>query len=190
MHPPVSIVFATLWTCLATVLFSDAGFSTLSWYVVLVFLASWLVTWSFRFGRSWLGIRRDTSVKWNAKSSLLFWCCEPLVFVVIAAIAYSGALTQCRFWLSSFALERYVKDVRGGKINVDFEFAHPSRQVGLFSVSITDALPYGGVRFITSSSGVFEKAGFAHFPNGDPPFKSKNSYTHISGSWWKWVQHF
>lgn len=190
MYPLVAIVFATLWAWLAIVLFSDAGFSTLSLNMAFVFIVAWLITWSFRLGRLWLEVRRNTSSKSKTKFTLLFWCFEPIVCFSIAALAYSGALMQCRFLLSSFALEKYANDVREGRINVSFEFTHPSRQVGLYSISTTDALPDGGVRFITSSSGVFDKAGFAHFPIGDPPFKSKNSYTHISGSWWKWVQDF
>ena len=121
---------------------------------------------------------------------MVFWSFEPIAFLFILVLVHSGTMMLARLYISSSALEQYAKDVHEGKVDIAFEFTHPSRLIGLYSISITDAMPDGGVRFITSGDGLFGKAGFAYYPNGEPPNREENTYNHIYGPWWQWKQGF
>ena len=178
-----------IWALFAIIIFSDAGVNTISLLKAFFFSVAWFVLWASRLVWFWLHSRKSKVFRWDAPS-VIFWSIEPIAFLFIASLAYSNALMFARLYVSSSALEQYANGVRDGKVDVAFEFTHPSRRVGLYSISITDAMPDGGVRFITSSHGLFDRAGFAYYPNGAPPGKRKNSYTHIFGPWWQWKSHF
>lgn len=170
--------FALAWAVLATFLFGDAGSGFIGIFVALAYAFIWLLNWAGRCSR------RDRA------ASAALWSFEPIAFLLVAAFAYSGSLLLARLYLSAPALERYALDVNAGKVDLNFEFSHPLRWVGLYSISVTETLPSGGARFITSGDGLFDKAGFAYSPNGEPPARVKNSYTHLYGPWWQWKQHF
>jgi len=143
----------------------------------------WAATWVIRLTAYWL---RQSSRKSQLKRPMIYWVLEPTVLVATLVLSSMGIFSFIRFAVSEHALTNYVERVRAGEIDVDFEFFHPPRQVGLYTTSITEALPDGTVRFITSSDGVFDKAGFANLPSNAPPIQAENSYKHIYGQWWYW----
>ncbi len=53
----------------------------------------------------------------------------------------------------------------------------PVRSAGLYTISETERLPGGGIRFITSASGLADEAGFVYYPEGEPPALSALSFT-------------
>jgi hypothetical protein len=183
----VGIIFCALWVALVIALFSDAGVVVFAHHAVIAFIFGWLVTYAFRLNRYFRSSKKDQKIDF---SLILYWGYEPLILLIFLAFAYSGMLKQARFHMSYTALNQYAKDVNDGKVDMNFDFHHPVRQIGLYSTTTTDQLPNKGVRFVTSSDGLFSKAGFAYFPETAPPVKDENSYRHIDGSWWLWKQGF
>ena len=187
----VGIVFFIIWVLLAVILLSDSGVAIISFFVALSFTFIWLIVWLSRFIIVWLSrSKRNNKFKWRDFSSVVFWGFEPIAFLFILVLVHSGTMMLARLYISSSALEQYAKNVHEGKVDIAFEFTHPSRLIGLYSISITDAMPDGGVRFITSGDGLFDKAGFAYYPNGEPPKREENTYNHIYGPWWQWKEGF
>jgi hypothetical protein len=181
----VGIIFCVLWILLTTYLFSDAGIIVFAHHVVIAFSFGWLITWAVRLNRYFRSSEKNQKINF---SQMFYWSYEPLILLTFLALAYTGTLKQARFHMSYAALNQYAKDVNNGKVDMNFDFYHPVRQIGLYSTTMTDQLPNKGVRFVTSGEGLFTKAGFAYFPETAPPVKDKNSYTHIDGSWWVWNQ--
>jgi Na+-transporting methylmalonyl-CoA/oxaloacetate decarboxylase gamma subunit len=183
----VRIIFCALWIALVTALFSDAGIIVFAYPLAIVFIVVWIIVWAIRFIRN---LRNSQDVQKTTTASVVFWSYEPLLMLTFLALAYTGTRKQARFHMSYAALNQYAKDVNDGKVDMNFDFYHPVRQIGLYSTTMTDQLPNKGVRFVTSGEGLFTKAGFAYFPETGPPVKDKNSYRHIDGSWWLWKQGF
>jgi hypothetical protein len=183
----VGIIFCALWIALVTALFSDAGVIVFAYPLAIAFVVVWIIVWTIRLIRN---LRNSQDVQKTTTASVVFWSYEPLLMLTFLALAYTGTLKQARFHMSYAALNQYAKDVNDGKVDMNFDFYHPIRQIGLYSTPMTDQLPNNGVRFVTSSDGLFSKAGFAYFPETAPPVKDKNSYRHIDGSWWLWKQGF
>jgi hypothetical protein len=183
----VGIIFSIVWILLSTALYSNAGVSVFAIFFTSAFIFAWIIAWFFRLIRYF---RKSKNNQKPNSSKMLYWSYEPLILLIFLALAYSGSLMQTRFYLSNDALNQYAKDVSSGKMDMNFDFHHPQRRIGLYSTSMTDQLPNNGMRFITSSDGLFDSAGFAYFPESAPPVKSKNSYTHLDGAWWLWKQRF
>jgi hypothetical protein len=181
----VGIIFCALWIALVTALFSDAGIAVFAYPLATAFIVVWIIVWAVRFIKN---LRNSHDAQKTSTASVLFWSFEPLLMLAFLALAYTGTLKQARFHMSYAELNQYAKDVNDGKVDMNFDFYHPRRQIGLYSTTMTDKLPNKGVRFLTSGEGLFTQAGFAFFPETAPPVKDKNSYTHIDGFWWLWKQ--
>jgi hypothetical protein len=104
------------------------------------------------------------------------------------ALIASGFFRYARFYLSKRELSQYVQGVQTGSVKTDYEFYHEPRKVGLYTVTITDKLPDGTIRFVTAYDGL-DKSGFAYCPTS-PPIREKNTYKHLKGPWWFWHQNF
>jgi hypothetical protein len=178
-----------LWLLMCATMFSNAGFKVLNIFVIMAFAGIWGVAWLIRLGTYQWRIRRRTSPQVrHQQRSLAYWVAEPATALLVLGLAWSGAFFHIRFAISEPLLSRYVERVRAGKVNLAFEFHHPPRLVGLYVVSITDLLPDGTVRFITSGDGVMNRAGFAFSANSPPPRQGEDSYKHIRGQWWIWSE--
>lgn len=189
----IGIAFTIIWALLAAILLSDSGLDIISYLKAFAFSLVWGIVWASRLVRFGLQSRKNKAIRRDAPSPVIFWGFEPIAFLLIAALVYSDTLMLARFYLSSAALEKYVHEVQDGKIDMplEFEFGHPARSVGLYSIFLTETMrPNGGIQFLTSGDGISDRAGFAYYPNGQPPHRDKNLYTHIYGPWWKWQEHF
>ncbi len=183
--PKLTIVMSIFWLFFCVVVFSNAGLSMQSFISAMLLAGIWTATWVIRLAAYWL---RRSSGKAQLKRPMIYWALEPSVLVATLVLSSMGIFSFVRFVVSEHALMNYVESVRAGAIDVDFEFFHPPRQVGLYTTSITDVLPDGTVRIITTSDGLFDKAGFANSPSNPPPKQAENSYKHIYGQWWYWYE--
>ncbi len=161
--------------------FSNAGIDLLSFVIALYIAAAWIVVRvGFSLWQQMLGKRLDRP--WRFR--LLEAACIALPLV----LADVGVFSLIRFTLSEPALLDYAKNVRARKIDMAFEFRHSPRNVGLYTVTVTDLLSDGTVRVITSRAGMFDNAGFAHTVDGAPPEQYQNRYRPIYREWWHWTQ--
>ncbi len=192
-RPPLPIagmVVSALWFIVVALAASDAGVAGIVWFFLFSPAILWGVAWLIRFvvwvHRSRSGHRPPM----GAARAWLYWGIEPAVFLLALALLFSGMFQQARFFLGSSALQAYVQEVQAGKLPPQ-TFDDPARSAGLYTITETELLPGGGVRFITSSDGFADAAGFAYAPAGEPPtLSAKDDYTHISGPWWFWLRRF
>lgn len=177
-----------IWFVICAIAFSNAGSNTIMLVMAIYVGGTWGVIWLLRLVVT-LWRKRQGKEKYKLpKQPLLFWLFEPSVIVASLVLSQLGVFSSIRFALSEQALSSYVENVRAGKIDLAFEFNHPSRQVGLYSVSFTDLMPDGTVRLITSSHGLMDKAGFANSQHNPPPSRGEDSYKHIHQQWWYWYE--
>jgi hypothetical protein len=97
--------------------------------------------------------------------------------VVFLGVSFDVAF-RARFRLSRSVLQSAVDDIRSGRREPGPGW------IGLFRVREVDT-PGSSVRFITDDS-FFDDCGFAYSPAGEPPVVGEDSYSHISGPWWRW----
>jgi hypothetical protein len=191
----VGVIFIVAWLLLVLFLFSDAGHPFSSILVAAGFATFWLAVWLARAAASSLRKRRRdgfaTGERLSGKQLARRWGVEPFAFLIIAALAYSGAFASARFILSASALERHAREASKLQLSTQSlgspTFAHPPKRVGLYRIRATEPLPEGAARFITSDSGLFDTAGFAFHPNTPPKQADKNTYERVSTRWWKWT---
>ena len=174
------------WFVFCAYAFSDAGINVLFIILAVHITGIWLAHWLFRLMRFLRLTRKHPDTRENLKHQLLPWCIEPLVLIVVGVLAGSGVLADMRFAASLHSMNAYAGKVRRGEVNLNFEWFHPTRDIGLYSTSLTELLEDGTVRFITSSAGLMDRAGFAHSPNSEPMRQGEDSYTHLYGKWWIW----
>jgi hypothetical protein len=180
-----TIIAGILWFIFCVIAFSNAGFNTLIILVALPVTVVWSLVWLIRLIVS---LNRQRQGGSYVRKSLTYWLFEPAVIIVPLVLSLLGVFTSARFALSEQALVSYVASVRAGKVNLAFEFNHPPRHVGLYTVTFTDLLPDGTVRVLTSSHGVLDRAGFANSPQTPPPRQGEDSYKHIHQQWWYWYE--
>lgn len=166
--------------------FSDAGINVLFIILAALIAGIWFAHWLFRLVRFARLTRKCPDIRENLKHPFLSWGMEPLVLIFVGALAGSGVLADIRFAASLHSMNAYADEVRRGEIDLNFEWFHPTREIGLYSTSLTELLEDGTVRFITSSAGLMDRAGFAHSLNSEPMRQGEDSYTHLYGNWWIW----
>jgi hypothetical protein len=161
--------------------FSDSGVEIKSFLYVygalLIFSGYWLVmSIKYLYDRYRNGIY---------KKNLFFWIAQPAIFVLPLCLAYFNVYSYARFVISEPYLLSYVQKVRNGEVDLNFEFNHPKRVVGLYGIFLTELLPDGTVLFLTSSH-FLDKAGFVFTNQKRPAIRGEDSYVHIKGNWWYW----
>jgi hypothetical protein len=182
-----TLLFCILWIFFCMIAFSNAGSNVLLSVLALYIVGGWGISWLIRLFVAWRRKAKHLESKLH-RVYWRYWSLEPVAIIIPLVLAVSGVFSSIRFALSEPALSRYVADVRAGKVDLAFEFSHPSRQVGLYCVTFTDLLPDGTVRMITSSHGLMDKAGFANSPQQSLPKQAENSYQHIRQHWWYWYE--
>jgi hypothetical protein len=183
-HYLYMILAGVFWLLFCVIAFSDAGFNILFILLALPVALIWALFW---FVRLIIAIRRQQD-EGNVKKILTPYMIEPTLIVVPLLLAYFGIFSSARFMLSEQALSDYAEQVRAGKVNLAFEFNHPSRNVGLYYVTFTELLPDGTVRVLTSSHGVMDRAGFVNSRNKPILRRGEDSYKHIHQQWWVWYE--
>lgn len=185
-HPRFAvIVLGMMWFVFCIIAFSNVGFNMLLVLIALPVTALWGVVWLVRLV---IALRRQHYAVTVVKNNLSYWLFEPVIVVLPLVLALSGVFSSARFLMSEQALSNYAEHVRASKVNLSVEFGHPSRRVGLYSVTFTDLLPDGTVRVLTSSHDLLDRAGFANSPHSPPPRLGGDSYKHIHQQWWYWYE--
>ncbi len=179
------VAFSVAWFLFCVVAFSDAGFNMLLILVALPVTVIWGLVWLIRLIMSLKRQRRGVA---EVKRNIFYWLIEPVLVILPLVLALAGVFSSVRFALSEHALSVYAEQVRAGKVDLAFEFNHPKRQVGLYSVTFTDILPDGTVRILTSSHGLLDRAGFANSSHIPPLMQGEDSYKHIHQQWWYWYE--
>jgi hypothetical protein len=177
------LLFGVVWFLFCVVAFSDAGFNMLLILVALPVTLIWGLVWLIRLI---LSLKRQRRGVVEAKRNISYWSIEPVFVILPLVLALTGVFSSVRFALSEHALSVYAEQVRAGKIDLAFEFNHPKRQVGLYSITFTDILSDGTVRVLTSSHGIFDRAGFANSSHTPPQRQGEDFYKHIHQQWWYW----
>lgn len=181
------MVVAAIWFVCVALAASDAGVSVVPWVLLFYAAIFWGIVWLIRFVVWVYRARSGNRPPMGPARAGFYWGIEPAVFLLAVALAHGGAFQYARFQLSAAALQAYVQDVRSGKLR-EQKREDPVRSAGLYTITETERLPDGGIRFITSASGLADDAGFAYAPAGEPPAIGKSYYTHISGPWWFWYR--
>ena len=177
-----------LWFAFCAAAFSNAGFNILFLLIALPIAGIWGIIWFMRLMIYWSHQYRANNKIISTKHVWIYWALEPTILIVSLALSNLGVFSFIRFVASEQALINYAENVRAGKVDLAFEFQHPPRQVGLYTVTVTDLLPDRTVRMITSSHSVMDRAGFANSPNNPPPKRGEDSYKYIHGQWWYWYE--
>lgn len=174
-----------VWLVFCMVAFSNAGSNILLVLLALPIALAWGMTWLVRLV---IWMRKKKSDEQVARRGAVYWLLEPAVVILPLVFAQLGIFSAARFAMSETALSNYAESVRAGKIDLKFEFNHPARHVGLYTVTFTDLLADGTVRMLTSSHGVLDRAGFANSLANPPPKQGEDSYKHIHRQWWYWYE--
>jgi len=180
----IALIPCFIFFILCAVASSNAGSDLISSIAILLIAAIWTLIWIIRFSFSYVKSKKGQAPKLSAS----FWAIEPTCIVLTLLVVYSGLFSLVRFALGEHALSQYAADVRSGKINVDFEFVHEKKRIGLYQLTITEHLSDGTVRFITSSHNLLDSAGFANSESSPPMKRGEDSYKHIYGNWWVWYR--
>jgi hypothetical protein len=177
-------------SCLVFVIIacSDAGISFAAVMVALFGGLLWGAVWFIRFISWSVGIRSGSAKVMPIRREVFYWGVEPAALVLAVFLVGSGQLSLVRFRLSESALQMYIEDVRAGRV-ATFGSLAPSHRIGLYTITETELLPNGIVRFITSADGI-DDAGFAYSSTSEPPRIGEDSYTHLTGPWWHWRRRF
>lgn len=175
------VALGVAWFLFCVVAFSNAGFNMLLILVALPVTVIWGLVWLIRLI---VYLKRQRS----GVVVLKRWVIEPVFVILPLFLALTGVFSSARFALSEQALSDYAEQVRAGKVDLVFEFNHPSRWVGLYSVTFTDLLPDGTVRMATSPHGLLDRAGFANSLHIPPSRQGEDSYEHIHQQWWYWYE--
>jgi hypothetical protein len=130
--------------------------------------------------------RRVPGAMRTVQCLLVEWIGELLLLGLPLLLAFFGVFASVRFEISKPALAAYAESVRAGKIEIGYEFNHPPRNAGLFTITRTDLLADGTVRMLTGSYGLLDYAGFAYSPGHTPPRVGEDSYRMIDADWWRW----
>ena len=182
MSSSIKILILIVWTALCGFVFSNAGSNILYVAAIIYTIIGTVIVWLIKLFSLYGKLRKGGA----SSRSFYLLMIEFLVFLFPVGLAYAGFFGYLRFSLSEPALMAYVKDVKNGKVDLNFEFTHPDRVVGLYRISFTDILPDGTVRVITSADGVFDSAGFAYSYQIPPPRQGEDTYEPIERNWWYW----
>ncbi len=185
-RPTASLVLSALWFLAVALVASDAGVNIAAVILFVYGGILWGLLWLIRVSVWTHLVRHGKRPAMRGARAGIHWGSEPAVFMLTLVLVSSGALQQARFYLSYEALQSYAEDVRAGRVS-EQPHGQPARSVGLYSVTETERLPNGVVRFITSPDG-FDDAGFAYSLAGRPPRVGEDGYRPIRGPWWFWYR--
>lgn len=182
----VPLTLSLLWLLACALAFSNSAVALLELLGMSAAALLWMLLYGGRLAWHFAQRRRGNRRADRAHRHWRYWCVEPAVLALGAALSGSGAFAQGRLLLSEPALLAYVQAVREGRVDIDQEFGHAPRWVGLYCVTRTEALPDGSVRMITGQAGLMDQAGLAHATQAAPQRRGEDSYRPLHGHWWAW----
>lgn len=182
----ILILVGCTWLLSCALMFSNAGTNIFNFVIAFWLGIIWIIFWLIRVViAAWRYRKKPTD---SIKNSLKKMLIELGIILTPIAFASSGTFSYARFIVSESALLQYAEEVRAGKVDLNFEFVHEPRQIGLYEITVTDLLEDGTVRIITSQHGLLNKAGFVNSTKSPPPKRGEDSYKHLHGDWWYWYE--
>jgi hypothetical protein len=174
--PPRLLFTAALaWFIVYLIIFSDAGVPFPTWLGMsaglLVLAAVWLLRLgiTFNFAR----MRRRNIIR----TQLTCWVAIPALLAGGVLLANVRQTVLCaRVYLSADALVHAVPTP-----------SDDERWVGLFHVREFSRFDRE-LRFITNECGLVDTCGIIFSPDGPPPHRGEDSFSHLYGPWWHWYQ--
>jgi len=165
-----------LWFAVVVVTFSDAGVPFPTWLAVSFFGVGLTIVSILGFAVTYRRIPR------NPRS----WILTFVMIVSGFALAQSSQLLRIRLYLSTKALQNGGPVLETVPSDILFK---QGRWIGLFRVREFEQ--FGSeLRFITNECGVVDNCGVVFSPDGPPPRRGEDSFSHLFGPWWHWYQSF
>jgi hypothetical protein len=163
-------------------MFSDAGVPFPQWLLISfssIGLTAGVLT---RFFMTYIQGRREQA-DW-IRRYWRWWIVVSATIVLGFVLSAALPLLSLRVYLSTGAL-RESPPVLSALSQADLY--NQGRWVGLFHV--TEFSQFGPeLRFITNECGLVDNCGIVYSPDGPPPRRGEDSFTHLFGPWWHWYQ--
>jgi hypothetical protein len=182
------IAACMLWFIFCSVAFSNVGHDALTILIALCLAGIWMAIWFTRLAAFLTRLRSGKEQQMSRRFLVVYWGIEPTVLVLSTSLSAFGVFSGARFALSLPSLETYIEPVRSGEFDLVFEFQHPPRYIGLYSVTATELLPDGTVRMVTSPHLVLDRAALANSLSNPPPRRGEDFYRNVYGHWWYWYE--
>lgn len=178
--PKLALIACWFWLFYSLIAFSNVDSDLFAFYFAALYSLLWMGVWFIRLLLFlWKKfIRKQASQVFHPR----YWLLEPVVFILVLGLAGTGVFSYARFFLSLPALNHYVEQVRTGETQT------VNGWIGLYSVTDTQWLADGTVRFITGSSGLLDQAGLARSDHAPPLKMGEDTYKKLYGNWWFYHQ--
>ena len=117
------------------------------------------------------------------RGRLVVWAVlVPALVVATAAAVWIELPFRVRYEVSEDAMNRVASEVVRGERD-----PATIRRIGLWEVDRAERVR-GGMRFLVSGTGFLDPIGFAYSPAGPPPVIGEDSYEHLDGPWYLWIE--
>jgi hypothetical protein len=180
--PRILCCIAIVWFSFVIVTFSDAGVPFPIWVLISLSGLGLAGAWIFRISIAWFDGRWEQT-RW-IHQNWRWWFPTSALVVVGFVLAVSQPLLSIRVYLSAMALRESPAVL--SNISSD-DLSKEGRWVGLFHVK--EFLQFGPeLRFITNECGLVDTCGIVFSPDGPPPNRGEDSFSHLFGPWWHWYQ--
>ncbi|MGW4893525.1 hypothetical protein ACWEQL_14870 [Kitasatospora sp. NPDC004240] len=113
------------------------------------------------------------------------WAVPPALLVATVALIVHQVPQQARFELSRPALTSFAEQA----LERDGNGLPQPEWVGALPVKDVTAVGGTGLRFTVPGGGLFEVTGYAYLPDGPPVARDGNTYTWMSGDWYRWTDN-
>lgn len=164
---------ALVWAVAFAVMFSDAGVPFPAWFGMTAALLAIALAWIVRLI---IAFASQTPNRKLIRPQLRYWISIPAILVGAVALGGSPMLLSARVYLSANALTRTAPTR-----------ARENRWIGLFQVREFSQFDKE-LRFLTNECGLLDTCGIVFSPDGPPPNRGEDSFTHLYGPWWHWYQ--
>jgi len=180
--PRLLCAVAIVWFAIVIIMFSDVGVPFSQWLLISfssIGLAAGLV---IRFFSTYIHGSHDQN-GW-IRQHWRWWIVASATVVLGFVLSATLPLLSLRVYLSARAL-RESPPVLSALSQADLY--SQGRWVGLFHV--TEFSQFGReLRFITNECGLVDNCGIVFSPDGPPPSRGEDSFSHLFGPWWHWYQ--
>jgi len=180
--PRLLTAITVLWFALVVFTFSDAGVPFPTWLGVSAFSVALSASCIVRLLIAFSQGRRE-GMDWLRRHSR--WCVSTLALLVSGFIlAATSPLLSARIYFSQEVLRQ-----SGPALSAipQADLFTEGRQVGLFRVREFSQFE-SELRFLTNECGLVDFCGIVFSPDGPPPNRGEDSFSHLYGPWWHWYR--
>ena len=180
--PRVLCVVAIVWFLLVVVTFSDAGVPFPTWVLISLLSIGLAACWLVRLSGTWFYGRLE-QLRW-LRQNWRWWTLTSSLVLAGFVLSATLPLLSIRVYFSAAALRESPAALT--KVSQEDLF-EKGRWVGLFHVK--EFSQFGSeLRFITNECGLVDTCGIVFSPDGPPPNRGEDTFSHLFGPWWYWYQ--